>query len=87
MTQKKSFPTNSFHHQAVKTVKKPLIVSAYAPDGVVEGVEDPTRPFVLGVQFHPEFLNNPEHRKILEGFISAAKTYRATRQHLGYPDS
>lgn len=48
------FQVNSSHHQAVKTVPKTLKVSASASDGVIEAVEDPTRRFFLGVQWHPE---------------------------------
>jgi len=47
---------NSTHHQAVKRVGEGLIVSAWAPDGVVEAIEDPALPFVVGVQWHPEQL-------------------------------
>lgn len=47
---------NSRHHQAVLHTHVPdgLVVSATAPDGVVEGLEDPAHPWVLGVQWHPE---------------------------------
>ncbi|MCY2963045.1 MAG: gamma-glutamyl-gamma-aminobutyrate hydrolase family protein [Planctomycetota bacterium] len=46
---------NSGHHQAVNTVAKGFMVSATAPDGVVEAIEstDPNW-FALGVQWHPE---------------------------------
>ncbi len=47
---------NSIHHQALCRVAAPLRVSGRAPDGVLEAVEAPDRPFVLGVQFHPEEL-------------------------------
>jgi putative glutamine amidotransferase len=46
---------NSFHHQAVDTLGSGLEVSGRCPaDGVVEAVEDRTRRFALGVQWHPE---------------------------------
>jgi len=48
------FPVNSRHHQAVKTLGSGLVTTATAPDGVVEAIEDPSRRFVLGVQWHPE---------------------------------
>src|SRR4029079_2805555 len=42
---------NSFHHQAVDRLGDDLRVSARARDGVVEAIEAPDRPFVLGVQW------------------------------------
>ncbi len=45
---------NSLHHQAIKTIAAPLTVCATAEDGVIEAVYDATKPFVLGVQWHPE---------------------------------
>jgi putative glutamine amidotransferase len=43
----------SWHHQAVNDPGA-LTVVATSDDGVIEAVEDPTRPFYLGVQWHPE---------------------------------
>jgi putative glutamine amidotransferase len=45
---------NSHHHQAVNQPGDGLTVSAHAPDGTIEGIEDKTLPFYLGVQWHPE---------------------------------
>ena len=46
---------NSFHHQAVRGLGRSLRAVAHAPDGVIEGIEDPDRPFFIGVQWHAEF--------------------------------
>ena len=62
---------NSAHHQAVATVGPGAAINAYAPDGVIEGIEDPHRRFVLGVQWHPEFLIDPGDRRILQAFLAA----------------
>jgi len=68
---------NSRHHQAVKRVAPGFVVSATAPDGVVEAIEDPTGRFCLGVQWHPEnFWRTGEFRSIFEGFVEAATTSR-----------
>ena len=64
---------NSRHHQAVKQVAAGLRVSATAPDGVIEAVEDLTAPFCLGVQWHPEnFWRTGEFRALFEGFVEAS---------------
>jgi len=53
---------NSWHHQAVKGVAPGLVVAAWAPDGVVEGLESPRHRFIVGVQFHPEDLYRDDQR-------------------------
>jgi putative glutamine amidotransferase len=49
-------PINSRHHQGVtdSIVAPGLRATAHAPDGVVEVLEDPTRPWRFAVQWHPE---------------------------------
>lgn len=46
-------PVLSRHKQAVSAAGG-MRVAATAPDGVIEAVDDPARPFYLGVQWHPE---------------------------------
>lgn len=46
--------TNSMHHQAVREVGEGLRVTARAEDGVIEALENPLKPFLVAVQFHPE---------------------------------
>ena len=68
---------NSFHHQAVRTVKAPLMVSARAPDGIIEAVENRNARFMIGVQWHPEALaaiKDPVSLKIFSAFIASCKT-------------
>jgi putative glutamine amidotransferase len=62
---------NSAHHQAVREVGPGIVVNARAPDGVIEGIEDPSRPFCIGVEWHPEFLIDTGDRKLLAAFIAA----------------
>lgn len=61
---------NSSHHQAVAEPGRG-IVNARAPDGVVEGIEDPARRFCLGVQWHPEFLIDPGDARIFAALVGA----------------
>src|SRR6266436_4867707 len=46
---------NSSHHQAIDQLGEKLRVTAYAPDGTIEGVEwTGDSNWVVGVQWHPE---------------------------------
>lgn len=65
---------NSRHHQAAQRLGPGWVVSAQAPDGVIEGIELSGHPFALGVQWHPEDLQAHEpHRRLLAGFVAAAQ--------------
>ena len=50
-----SMHINSRHHQSIETPGKGLIITAHAPDGVIEGAEHDSLPIDL-VQWHPELL-------------------------------
>ncbi|SDE75147.1 putative glutamine amidotransferase [Rhodospira trueperi] len=63
---------NSAHHQAVKSVSARVTVNAWTDDGVIEGIEDPLRPFCLGVQWHPEYAIDPADTAIFRAFVAAA---------------
>ena len=68
---------NSSHHQSVKKVASNLAQTAVAPDGVIEAIEAPDRVFILGVQWHPEFLyeRDPIQRRLFSALIRAARTF------------
>ncbi len=51
-----SLAVNSTHHQAVKIPGRGLVPSAVSADGVIEGIEAADGRFIVGVQWHPEFL-------------------------------
>jgi putative glutamine amidotransferase len=61
----------SHHHQAVGRVGSGLIVSARAEDGLAEAIEDPERPFCLGVQWHPE---EGDDNALFAGLIQCARS-------------
>jgi putative glutamine amidotransferase len=70
-----SFDVNSRHHQAIKQVAGGFEVSATAPDGVIEAIEDPSAAFCVGVQWHPEnFWRTGEFRPLFEGFVESSAT-------------
>ena len=53
---------NTRHKQSVARTGNGLRVIAKSPDGVVEAIEDPSHPFFMAVQWHPENLSDePEH--------------------------
>jgi putative glutamine amidotransferase len=62
---------NSTHHQAVRDPGA-AVVSAVAPDGVVEAIELPDR-FALGVQWHPELMPGKEHLALYAALVEAAR--------------
>jgi putative glutamine amidotransferase len=62
---------NSFHHQAIQTPGKGVIVNAVSPDGVIEGIEVPAYRFCLGVQWHPEHGASPLDKEIFTSFLKA----------------
>jgi len=64
---------NSRHHQATLEVGPGLQVVGRAPDGVVEAVQATAAPFVLGVQWHPENMQEQAGmRALFERFVRAA---------------
>jgi putative glutamine amidotransferase len=63
---------NSAHHQAVLDPGPGVVVNAEAPDGIIEGIEDPSRRFCLGVQWHPEFGIDPGDMRIVKALVEAA---------------
>ncbi len=71
-------PANTTHHQAVKATGAGLLVSGQTADGVVEALELPGAPFVLGVQWHPESVarHDPRHAAIYRGLVHAARDQR-----------
>lgn len=65
---------NSMHKQAIDKVGKGLKISAKEENGVVQAIEDKTKPFFVGVQFHPEALiYDQRFRNIFKRLVSASR--------------
>jgi putative glutamine amidotransferase len=66
---------NSYHHQSVETPGRNLRAVAFAPDGVIEAVEDTTGRFIIGVQWHPErgWKNDPFSKALFTSLIEQAR--------------
>lgn len=69
------FDVNSMHHQGIDHVAPALRVAARSTDNVIEAVEDPTKPFFLGVQWHPEYLDR--HDGLFSALATAARSTTA----------
>ncbi len=76
---KATIQVNSSHHQSIKEVPPSLITTAISPDGVIEAIEAPNKQFLLGVQWHPEFLyrRHPIQKKLFQALVRAARTFSA----------
>jgi putative glutamine amidotransferase len=69
-----SLEVNSYHHQAADSLGRGLRAVAWAPDGVIEGIEAPGRDFVVGVQWHAEAMTErSEQAALFRAFVEAAQ--------------
>lgn len=64
---------NSFHHQSIKDLAPGFIISASTSDGMIEAIEHPKYPFLIGVQWHPENLwqKNESAYLLFEAFVKS----------------
>jgi putative glutamine amidotransferase len=60
----------SHHHQGVGRIGDGLREVAWAEDGTIEALEDPDKPFVVGVLWHPEA---GEDQKLFDQLVEAAR--------------
>lgn len=71
-----TFEVNTSHHQAVSRVGSGLKVTAEAPDGTIEALEDPTKRLFVGVQWHPErMIKYPEHLALFKRLVQEAREF------------
>lgn len=70
-----SLSVNSYHHQAVKDAAPGFIINAMSRDGIIEGIEKPGEPYLLGVQWHPEMLveSYPVMLELFKRLVKEAK--------------
>jgi putative glutamine amidotransferase len=66
----------SHHHQGLGRLGEGLVEAAWAADGTLEGVEDPSLRFAVGVQWHPEA---GEDQALFENLVEESRAYRASR--------
>ena len=64
---------NSLHNQGINRLGRTLQVSGRDLDNIVQAVEDPQSRFLLGVQWHPEFLLYiKRQRQLFRALVEAA---------------
>jgi putative glutamine amidotransferase len=65
---------NALHHQAVKEPGRGIKIVAREANGIVQGIESSLHDFLIGVQWHPEYLiGKPEHQKLFQALVQKAK--------------
>lgn len=70
--QKDRIKVNSRHH--FKVIKEDFFqVDAWSDDKIIEAIHIPNKKFILGIQWHPEDLDDENTKKIFETFITATK--------------
>ena len=70
-------PVKSHHHQGFGRLGNGLVATAWAEDGTVEALEDPSRRFALGVLWHPE---EGEDAALFRALVAEARAYRLVRR-------
>ncbi|WP_245531435.1 gamma-glutamyl-gamma-aminobutyrate hydrolase family protein [Asticcacaulis biprosthecium] len=71
---------NAIHRQAIERVGAGLRVTAREPNGIIQAVEDPSRRFWIGVQFHPELMiYRRSCRALFKELVKAARVRAAER--------
>jgi putative glutamine amidotransferase len=66
-----SVTVHCHHHQGVDQLGAGLVATAWSPDGVIEGAEDPQKHFVVGVQAHAEV--GGQTAPLFKAFVDAAR--------------
>jgi putative glutamine amidotransferase len=76
---------NTIHHQAIKRLGEGLVPEARSEDGIIEAIRWEGHSFVVGVQWHPEFMD-PRDASLLDGrpllraFLAACEQRKKTGQ-------
>jgi putative glutamine amidotransferase len=76
----------SYHHQAVKRLGQGLVITSWHEDNTVEAIEATDRPWMIGVQWHPErTADDDATQRIFIAFVAEAAKFaeRRARQTTG----
>ncbi len=64
---------NSVHSDYIDFKMSDLVISSYSEDGIIESVELPNNNYIIGIQWHPEYLMDRDSVKIFDSFIDSMK--------------
>lgn len=65
---------NALHHQAVKDPGKNIDIVAREPNKVVQGIESVEQEYIVGVQWHPEYLpTHKSQRRLFQTLVQHAR--------------
>lgn len=75
LTKEKRVKVNTTHHQAIDKIADSLIVSARAPDGIIEAIESKNYKFLIGVQWHSEYQNSELDENLFKRFVEESAKF------------
>jgi len=66
---------NSLHYQSVKSLGQGLVAVAKESNGIIQAIEHEGSPFIVGVQWHPEYLafEKPSQLRLFRSLVEAAR--------------
>ncbi len=69
--KQENISVNSAHNNKVNFEMNKLQKTSYSDDGIIESVEYPNKKFIIGLQWHPEYLMDKNSTKIFDAFIQS----------------
>jgi gamma-glutamyl-gamma-aminobutyrate hydrolase PuuD len=80
--RRKTLRVSSYHHQGARTLARRFRPMAYAEDGLIEAFYDPKAPFLVGLQFHPERMQEARagNLRIWKAFAAAVRRQSRKRK-------
>lgn len=66
---------NALHDQSIKDLGEDIVISAREHNGVVQGIENSTRSYFIGVQWHPEYMpQSAIQQKLFQQLAASARS-------------